>query len=208
MVPMAMPRARDTPFQSGVAYAIGCRKVGSSVTGKNTPLKMNRGVMMKRLMAGKLASPVRVTVKAMMGSANASPVRMATGIIAMPRGMSVARKMTITMTNAVLTMARRTIIHRDVPVTTWNAEMGVEIIDWKVRFQVMADMMGYIASPAAVCIAWDASSPGARNTRYETPSMPPEADWSTKVPSPRPMASRNRTGARNVVNRPPRQVRR
>ncbi len=43
--------------------------------------------------------------------------------------------------------------------------MGVEIIDWNVRFQVMADMMGYIDSPAAVCIAWDASNPGARNTR-------------------------------------------
>src|SRR6188768_3964128 len=38
--------------------------------------------------------------------------------------------------------------------------------------------------------------------------MPPAVDSSTKVPRPRPMASRNITGARNVVNRPPRHVRR
>src|SRR6478735_4538097 len=101
----------------------------------------------------------------MIGSANARPVRTATGIIAMPRRMSVAPKMIITITNAVLTMVSRTIIHIEVPSTTWRAAMGVEIIDWKVRFQVMADMMGYIDSPAAVCIACDASRPGARNTR-------------------------------------------
>src|SRR6476646_9863306 len=101
----------------------------------------------------------------MIGSAKASPVRTATGIMAIPLGMSVAWKMTITITKAVLTMASRTTIQSDVPVTTWNAEMGVEIIDWKVRFQVIADWMGYIASPAAVCIAWDASNPGARNIR-------------------------------------------
>src|SRR5215212_8109508 len=60
-------------------------------------------------------------------------------------------------------------------------------------------MIGKVDSNAAACIVVAASSPGARNWRYE---RPPSAwlavpDRSTYVPRPTPIASRNITGFRN-----------
>jgi hypothetical protein len=97
-------------------------------------------------------------------------------------------------------------VQSDVPMTTSSAASGVEIIDWNVRFQVIADMMGYIASPAAVCIACEARSPGARNTRYGTPLSASLFD--TYPPSPIPIAVRNRIGERNDEMIDARKVRR
>ncbi len=67
----------------------------------------------------------------------------------------------------------------------------------------MAAMTGYMASFPPICMAVDARSPGARKSRYRTPSTRPLI----KDPSPRPMAARYSTGYRKLVVIDPRHVR-
>jgi hypothetical protein len=67
-------------------------------------------------------------------------------------------------------------------------------------------------------MAVEARRPGARKARYETPARaaafaasveePAAAFASTRLPRPRPIAVRKRTGERNELKRLPRQARR
>ena len=78
---------------------------------------------------------------------------------------------------------------------------GVAAIAWNVRTHLNPAMIGYIASPEAVCMAVAASRPGAMNPRYDEPaSDPADPDVSTIPPRPRPIAARNRTGWTNELN--------
>ena len=87
-----------------------------------------------------------------------------------------------------------------------RGEIGVAYMPWKIRVQIRPAMIGKVASKEADCIAVAASSPGARKTRYGTP--PSAAESETYVPSPMPIAVRNRIGDRNDEKIDARNVRR
>ena len=69
-------------------------------------------------------------------------------------------------------------------------------------------MIGNVASKDAEFMAAAASSPGARNTRYEIPPRAAALSSSTYDPRPRPIAARNRVGVTNDVKMVERNVRR
>ena len=73
----------------------------------------------------------------------------------------------------------RTAIQARLPRATSRPLTGVAYIAWKIRVQTRPLMIGKAASKAADCMHADASSPGARNARYETPPRLSLAELST-----------------------------
>src|SRR5450759_2607099 len=92
--------------------------------------------------------------------------------------------------------------------------IGVASIPRNVLSHRMPPMIGNVDSPAAVCIAVEARSPGARNARELTPprsaadAAAPPLPAATYPPSPTPIAARYRTGLRNELTSVPRNARR
>ena len=121
-------------------------------------------------------------------------------------GDSAAPKATMTIVKIVVMSASRATIQARLPSAMSRGEMGVAYMPWKIRLQTRPAMIGNIASKEADCIAVAASSPGARKTRYGTPPIAAESE--TYVPSPMPIAVRNRIGDRNDEKIDARNVRR
>ena len=62
-------------------------------------------------------------------------------------------------------MATRTAVHTMKPPYTSDAPTGVATMAWNVRTHFVPAITGHSDSPAAVCMALAASSPGATNVR-------------------------------------------
>ena len=204
-----MPRASDTPFQSGVRTRWAGGTSGSWSIGKNMPLKRNSGRDDEPIDDRERWSVRRVAVKAVMGSANASPVRTATGIIAMPRTMSVAPNTTDHDHERGAHEREPDDRTRGQAEHHVRAAMGVR--DHRLERPVPGDG-GHDGIHRFACGGLHRlRGQQARGQEHEVAhalQCRRLSASSTNVPRPRPMAGRNSTGARNVVNSPPRHVRR
>ncbi len=76
-----------------------------------------------------------------------------------------------------------------------------------MRSHLMPPITENEVSPVPTCIAVAASTPGATNTTYGTPSTPP-FPASTSIPRPRPIPARYRRGERKLETADPNQTRR
>ncbi len=122
--------------------AIGCDEGGSWVIGKNVPENRNSGVITNRNRAAKLTSLRWVAANAMMGAANARPVRTAAGSIAIPRTEVHRAEGDRHEHEHAAHDEQPDDDEQQVPMTTSNGRRGVVTIATNVRSQVRPAMMG------------------------------------------------------------------
>ena len=163
--PIASDLVSATPWKSGVNQARARTGSGSCSIGKNVPLNRKSGVMMKRKTNAKDCSVLRDAVQAAIGMPNATPVRIAAGQARRTVGEFTAPNRNATVRKTPVTIPTRTMSQYRWPITMSRTPCGVPTIASNVLFHLNPANNGQDDSCVAVCIAWDASRPGARKTR-------------------------------------------